>query len=341
MRNRVELANFPKPWKTHTDQLDLLIARGMIITDRERALDYLKRIGYYRLSGYWFVFRQRSEPVCLLDQQCRKPKKVRMERIVLDEFLANSTFQNAVDLYVFDKKLRLLMLDALERIEVALRAEVAHKLGQKDPFAYLKPELFHESFSVKLDKTSCVTAHHDWLGKHARLVGRSKEEFVRHNRQKYGLPLPIWVACEVWDFGALSTLFNGMHEVDQDDIAHRYGLSNGRVFATWLRSLNYLRNVCAHHSRLWNRNIVDQPRLPSAAEQAWVAPFLDDEHMRARCFMLLRITKHLLAVVNPRSSWPKRVKKHLLSFPNLLHLGLDLRSMGVSEDWATDWHDGQ
>lgn len=57
------------------------------------------------------------------------------------------------------------------------------------------------------------------------------------------------------------------------------------MFATWLRSLNYLRNVCAHHSRLWNRNIVDQPKLPSANELEWVKPFVDNEHMRARCFL--------------------------------------------------------
>lgn len=327
----------PKSWKNHADQLDQLIERGLIVTNRARALDYLERIGYYRLSGYWFAFRQRSEPVCVLDEHGRKLKKVRVERLVFDDFLANSTFQNAVELYVFDKRLRLLVLDALERIEVALRTEIAHRLGQLDPFAYLKPELFHESFSVRLGHASGVTQQHDWIGKHARLIARSKEEFVRHNRNKYGLPLPIWVACEVWDFGTLSTLFNGMREADQDAIASRYGLSNGRVFATWLRSLNYLRNVCAHHSRLWNRNIVDQPKLPSASELEWVKPFVDNEYMRARCFLLLQITRHVLTVVNPRSSWPERIKTHLLSFPDLSHLGLDLGGMGVSEDWEADW----
>ena len=128
-----------------------------------------------------------------------------------------------------------------------------------------------------------------------------------------------------------------MREADQDAIASRYGLSNGRVFATWLRSLNYLRNVCAHHSRLWNRNIVDQPKLPSASELEWVKPFVDNEYMRARCFLLLQITRHVLTVVNPRSSWPERIKTHLLSFPDLSHLGLDLGGMGVSEDWEADW----
>ncbi len=329
--------SYAKPWQSYADQLNQLIDRGMVVTDRDRALDYLKRIGYYRLSGYWFAFRERSAPLCLLDGQGRKPKKVREERIALDLFRAGTTFQNAVDLYVFDKQLRLLVMDALERIEVALRVDVSHTLGQLDRFAYLKPELFHDEFSVKLDKDSGVTRHHEWLGKHAQLIGRSKEEFVRHNRTKYGLPLAIWVACEVWDFGTLSTLFNGMRTTEQDAIASQYGISDGRVFATWLRSLNYLRNVCAHHSRLWNRNIVDQPRLPSSAELAWMTPFESDTHARARCFLLLRITRHLLGVINPRSSWPGRLKAHLHAFPDLSHLGLNLKGMGVPDGWEADW----
>lgn len=328
---------YTKPWKSYPDQLNQLIDRGLKVTDRARALACLDRIGYYRLSGYWFAFRERSQPLCLLDEQGRKPQKVREERIALDTFKDGATFQNAVDLYVFDKQLRLLAMDALERIEVALRVDIAHSLGRLDRFAYLKPELLHQEFSSKLDKDSGVTRHHEWLGKHAQLIGRSREEFVRHNRSKYGLPLAIWVACEVWDFGTLSTLFHGMREAEQDAIARQYGVSNGRVFATWLRSLNYLRNVCAHHSRLWNRNIVDQPKLPPAAEQAWVRFFESDAHARARCFLLLRITRHLLSVMHPRSGWPDRMKAHLLAFPDLSHLGLNVSGMGAPQGWESTW----
>ncbi|MCG5509015.1 Abi family protein [Ectothiorhodospira lacustris] len=329
--------SYHKPWKSYDDQLNQLIERGMLVTDRERALDYLERIGYYRLSGYWFACRERSGPLCLLDEHDRKTKRGRVERIALDSFRAGTTFQNAVDLYVFDKQLRLLVLDALERIEVALRVDVSHTLGKLDRFAYLKPELLHNEFSAKLDKDSGLTKHHNWLSKHAQLIGRSKEEFVRHNRAKYGLPLAIWVACEVWDFGTLSTLFDGMREAEQDMIASQYGVSNGRTFATWLRSLNYLRNICAHHSRLWNRNIVDQPKLPSATELQWVAPFEADAHARARCFLLLKIASHLLRVFNPKSSWSERMKAHLLAFPNLTHLELNLAGMGAPTGWEAEW----
>lgn len=329
--------SYSKPWTSYAEQLDQLIERGMRVEDRARALDYLERIGYYRLSGYWFAFRERSGPVVLLNEHGSKPKKLKVERIPLESFRTGSTFQNAVDLYVFDKQLRLLTMDALERIEIALRVDISHTLGKLDPFAYLDPALFHGDFSGKLDRDSGLSRHHEWLGKHAQLIGRSKEEFVRHNKNKYGLPLAIWVACEVWDFGTMSTLFGGMREAEQDAIARQYGVNNGRIFATWLRSLNYLRNVCAHHGRLWNRNIVEQPRLPSPAELPWVLAFENNQHARARCFLLLRMTCQLLRVINPRSSWPQRMKAHLQAFPALDHIGLNLASMGAPQDWETQW----
>jgi len=331
---------YSKPWQSYEEQLDLLISRGLAVTERSKALEYLQRIGYYRLSGYWYPFRERSGLLILLDEHGRKPaRKQRKEmRIALDDFRPGATFENAVKLYIFDKKLRLLVMDALERIEIALRVDISHTLGKLDPFAYLHPELFHESFSRELNNGRDVTQHHEWLSKHARLINDSKEEFVRHNKAKYGLPLAIWVACEVWDFATLSRLYAGMRVKEQDAISAKYSIHNGRIFATWLRSLNYLRTVCAHHSRLWNRNIVDQPKLPPATELPWVEPFEDSGHLRARCFLLLRIARHMLQVVNPNSSWPERMKTHLQeNFPDLDHLGLNLAGMGAPDVWEREW----
>ena len=330
---------YSKPWRSHDEQLNLLIERGMVVTDKRWALEQLDRIGYYRLSGYWHVLRERSGPLCLLDEHGKKSKRGPADTLALDAFRTGATFQHAVDLYVFDKRLRLLVLDALERIEVALRVDVSHTLGKLDPFAYLKPDLFHEKFSVALDKRKGVTAHHEWLTKHARLIEHSKEDFVKHNRAKYGYPLAIWVACEVWDFGTLSHLYGGMREFEQDAISLRYGVSNGRKFASWLRSLNYLRNVCAHHGRLWNRNIVDWPSLPPSGELEWLSAFENaslNEGPR-RCFLLLMILRHLMLMIYPHSTWPDRVKEHLQAFPGLSHLGLDLASMGAPQGWESYW----
>lgn len=322
---------YSKPWKDRLDQLKVLEDRGLEIGDRTKAAACLERIGYYRLSGYWYAFRERSGPCCIYKHGEKLPKVAKS--IVLDAFKKGASFQNAVDLYVFDKQLRMIAMDALERIEVAMRADISHTLGKSDTFAYLKPELFHPKFTQELHGKTGTSLHHDWLSKHAALINRSKEEFVTHNRSKYGLPLAIWVACEVWDFGTMSKLFDGMREEDQDQIAKKYGIKNGRIFATWLRSLNYLRNVCAHHCRLWNRNIVEQPKLPPSSEVPWAEQFRDYVHGQARCYLLLVMAAHLLSVINPSSTWRHRLSQHLGTFPDLAHLGLNLIGMGAINGW--------
>lgn len=330
---------YPKPWLSLEDQLAQLKARGMAVDDEVKARYYLDRVGYYRLSGYWFAFRERTGLCNVWSPGIRpKAKDAKVVRIVLDEFKPGARFEDAVKLYVFDKRLRLLVMDALERVEISLRVDLAHRLGERDPFAYLRPEQFHTTFAQEIDQKTGLTKHQDWLAKQAQLIGRSREEFIRHNRDKYGLPLAIWVACEVWDFGCMSRLYDGLTEADQDAIALAYGVRNGRIFATWLRSLNYLRNVCAHHGRLWNRNIVDQPRLPPQAELDWVAVYegQDNRHRLARPFLLLRMTQHLMQHINPTSSWGQRLRKLLLEeFPPVEHLGLNLAGMGAPDGWET------
>lgn len=325
---------YSKEWLSYNDQLQQLIGRGLSVTDENKALEYLERIGYYRLSGYWYAFRELTGPCCPLPPAKKYPRD-RGTKLALESFKEGVTFDQAVRLYVFDKKLRLLAMDALERIEIAFRVDIAHLLGERDQFAYLNPDLFYSGFSKEINQKSGITNHQFWLNKQAGLINRSKEEFTLHNKKKYGLPLPIWIACEVWDFGALSNLFAGMKEKDQDVIAKKYGLSNGRTLATWLRSLNFLRNVCAHHARLWNKNITDQPSLPSEAEAPWILPFKHDNHALARPFLLFCIAKHLINYINPSSTWWTRFYCLLDDdFPHdLQSLGLTLRGMGIVDDW--------
>ncbi|MEZ9155672.1 MULTISPECIES: Abi family protein [unclassified Vibrio] len=327
---------YDKPWHSCENMLVKLSERGLTITDENKAIAYLSRIGYYRLSGYWYAFREMSGTCCPVVKP--NGKKDGACRITLDQFVTGAKFEDAVNLYVFDKKLRLLALDALERIEIAFRVEIAHLLGNRDRFAYLDKEQFFPKFSKQINPKTGLTEHHDWLTKQAGLINRSREKFIEHNKKKHGLPLPIWIACEVWDFGALSLLYSGMKEEDQDVIAAKFGMSNGRVLAKWLRSLNYLRNVCAHHSRLWNRNIIDQPSLPSSNEIPWVSHFEGQgtERLRARPFMLFCIIKHLMDSINPNSTWWLRLTDLMMSeFPDMSHIGLDIKSMGVVDEWQT------
>ena len=316
------MPGYAKPWTSYAQQLELLQHRGMQVSDAVRALDYLERIGYYRLSGYWHDMRQ-----------WRKDSTGKRE--VLEPFKQGTRFQDVVELYVFDKRLRLLLLDALERIEIALRVDLSYRLGQKGAFAYQDASNFNDKFTQKKKKRTGLTDYEAWLSKNDSLINRSKEEFIQHNREKYGLPLAIWVTCEVWDFGCISVLFSGLPEPEQNEIAKSYGLpaDSGSVLASWLRSLNYARNVCAHHSRLWNRNVVDQPKLPKQGSIPALDPFHGLVKPGARAFLLLCICQHLMMQINPNSSWGQRVTDLLKSFPEMGHIGLTLRGMGLAPQW--------
>ena len=159
---------YNRPLMSFADQLQQLVDRGLEVTDSASAISYLDRIGYYRLGGYWYPFRQNGpEP----------------DLVKSDDFVAGTHFSDALNLYVFDKKLRLLVLDALERIEVAIRVDLAHILGQRDTFAYTDSQWFDGRFTRPRGRQG-KSDHDQWLERYDRLVSRSKETFIRHYKNK-------------------------------------------------------------------------------------------------------------------------------------------------------------
>ena len=306
-------------WISFEEQLQRLQARGLQVTRRDKALDYLARVGYYRLSGYWYPMRQ-------IDREAPKVKGVAVRR---DTFIPGSCFEDVVRLYVFDKKLRLLALDALERIEMAVRVDVAHRLGKRHPCGHERPECLHGNFAkrpISKGQDAGKTGHQVWLGKYRALLARSrKEPFVVHHAGRYEGTLPVWVAIEVWDFGLLSHLFAGMKHEDQQAIAVQYGAKDGQTFARWLRSLNFIRNVSAHHSRLWNINMLEW----SPEMRGW-----PDELNPGRMFFYFSLMQHLLGVICPNSTWGERVKRLLREeFPVPGNGAWSLADFGLFERW--------
>lgn len=311
---------YAKPYLSVAQQLQLISSRGMEITDLDKAARCLERIGYYRLSAYWYPFRK-TQRTFAVDGS--------VSVTVLDDYKDNTSFSSVLGIYVFDKKLRLLVLDALERVEVAIRTNIALHLGQLDKQAHRNPTLFDASF-LRPNRFGDV-AHTVWLEKFDAAYGRSKEEFVKHYKRKYVYAdFPIWMAVELWDFGMLSHFFAGMRRTDKDTVAGKYGL-NGRQLESWLRSLNVIRNICAHHSRLWNRTLVNQPSLPRNNSLPKLQHVADDTHSLTRLYAALSILKFMLDSINPSSSWGERIKEHFADFPDVQHLSL--RHAGFPEDW--------
>lgn len=308
-----------KPWKSYVDQLELLKSRGLLVDDEAKALNYLERIGYYRLSGYLYPFRE---------LEITQDDSGKLGYIRRDEFKENSHFKDAVKLYVFDKKLRLLAMDALERIELAVRVDIAHLLGELDVHAQENAGLFHGNFSKKEDDHG-ITKHQAWLEQHDALIHRARRvPFVEHYLDKYG-KLPIWVAIEIWDFGLMSKLFAGMKRNNQIPIANKYGAADVRVFVGWLRSLNFIRNISAHHSRLWNINILERASLLQDNDY-W------KQQNNARPFYYFCIMQKLLKIICPKSNWHGRFKELMDEFPAVENNAVSLNDFGLIENWK-EW----
>lgn len=301
----------PKPWLSIEQQLELMRSRGMHITSTARASSMLKEFGYYRLSGYSYVLRE-------VDPETG---------VRLNSFKAGTSFDYVIELYEFDKMLRLLMLDALERIEISFRASISYHLGQRDPLFYKNPDNFKTEFRT--------TQYPLWLKKQQEKIEQSKEDCIRHNTKKYGDNIPVWVVCQTWEFGQLTWLLGMLNYDEVESISQNYGFLGSKSFLTWLKCLKELRNICAHHSRLWNRVFSFCPNKPvkkdAHAPISWSAAF--EENEKQTLFFRVCGIIHFLKFIESESTWEERFKSALKKFPSAPELDVTLECMGFPEDW--------
>jgi abortive infection bacteriophage resistance protein len=292
----------------------------MIVSDDALARSYLNKIGYYRLSGYSYPYRKSSESGG--------------KRVVEDQFRDGTKFSEIVDLYVFDKRLRLLMMDVIERIEIALRVQVTLALGQRGPDAHRDKGALHPNFVNRLANANTTeTRHQEWLRRQDDAFLRSKEEFAKHFKNKYvAEDPPLWIAAELWDFGTLSMLYSGLRVQDQLAVASFFNVPTFQIMETWLRALNVARNICAHHSRLWNRASVVQPKWPSSSQCADLGHIAGNTAAQTRLYGLACICAELLKSINPTSKWRERFIDTAKAFPTSVIVSLD--SAGFPKEWG-------
>lgn len=297
----------------------------MEISDHAAAASCLERIGYYRLSGYWYPFRKFT---WRMDKAEKKPR-----RFVENSFQPGTSLQSVMDLYVYDKRLRLLFLDAIERVEVALRVDIALLLGARDPWAHRNPNHLHGRFWKRPDPKSGQNEFQKWLGKLDHAFDRSREEFALHFKRKYpGEQPPVWIAIELWDFGMLSVFLSGMKIADQQNLALKYGLPRPDLLTTWIRNMNHVRNICAHHSRLWNRSLADQIAPPKHGEIPLLNHLAHNQPAQSRLYATAATLQFLLRTIHPGSSWGARLKEHCMSFPTSAMVRLS--ESGFPQQWA-------
>ncbi|MDD2711079.1 MAG: Abi family protein [Verrucomicrobiae bacterium] len=290
--------NFSKSPKSHREQLDILKSRGLTVLDESFALHCLEHHNYYRLSAYRF------------------PLSVEKNS---DQFLPGTTFDQLWGLYCFDRQLRLLVMEAVKRLEVSVRSHWAYVLAHAHGIqAYENPQVFHNP-----------QRHHNALARLDEELERSEEVFVAHHRKKYGMNRPpIWAACEIMSFGLLSRFYENIRrDRDRKEIARAFGLFQENL-KSLLEHAVYVRNLCAHHARLWNRRFTVTVSLPSHQPAAAVASLHPKEDRLI--YNTLVLLAHIVDVVEPRNHWAHRLLALLRAqiFPVTRH-------MGFPDDWQS------
>ena len=307
--------NFTKPPLPLPEQLKKWLERGLVIPDAQRALHYLQFIGYYRFSAYTLPFQQSGHP----DKH----------------FKTGTSFEDILSLYVFDRELRLLVIDAIERIEVALRSSlVNHMCISHGAHWFLDPRHFRPSAAAS-GRSPVGFDHSKFLEQIKKELGISNnaltpprphnEVFINHYFLKYTSPAlpPAWMVFELLSFGTLSSVFANLKDVkDRTSIAKEFKIDE-QVMSAWLHSLAYVRNICAHHGRLWNRQLVIKPLI--ANRHGRFVPKND------RFYVIAVILWDLLRTIAPDTQWNQKVAILLGNYP-----AVDRASMGFPPNWTTE-----
>ena len=289
---------YNKPFISYQAQIDLLKLRGMKFANEKKALHLLENISYYRFSGYWYPL--------LADKQNHA-------------FKPNADFETAFNLYKFDREFRKLIISELEKIEVAIRSKMAYVLSTAHSAFWIENDVLFANPQI----------HQITLDKIQEELKRSDEEFIIAFKAKYSNHFPpSFILLEITSFGALSRLYSNLKQgKDKKEIAKSLGLPD-KVLESWLHSLVYIRNMCAHHTRLWNRQVGIKPLFPRHTYNDWINT---ENISNRRMYYILSMIIYLLNVVNPRHTFKRKLNKLFEKYPNV-----DKRAMGFPDNWYNE-----
>lgn len=281
-------------------QLEILKQRGLIFKDEDAALEYLHSISYFRLANYW--------------RQMENDKSTH-------QFYPNSYFEDIINIYLFDKKLRSLIFIAIQDIEVALRTRIIHFYSlEHGVFWFMDKNLFKDQ-----------QLHETCLANIQKEINRSNEEFLKEHFAKYDEPEfpPVWKVLEVVSFGTLSKLFYNIKDTSvKKKVAKSFHLPQYIYLESWIKSAVILRNACAHHSRLWNKRFPWKPQLPQKLPSTWL------KNVSVRPFKLYAQLCYLVYLeqsINPNSDFKNELKNLLLS-----HTKISFKAMGFPDNWQSE-----
>lgn len=292
---------YSKPAITVNAQLHQLKSRGMGITNHSEAKHYLRAVGYYRLEGYWWTMQ--SDPVN-------------------HQFRRGSQFEKVLERYNFDRELRLIAMNMIERVEVGVRTQLIYHLS-----------LAHGSHWFEDKQLAKHNGH--WkknLEKIRNEVTRSKEKFItEHFKIYHSDPRnpPAWKSLEVTSLGLLSKVYRNLNDrlAEKNEIAHNLGLPSHVSLVNWLHAISLLRNIIAHHCRLFERSLDVWPSLPKELSGPWMTT---RNISTKSVYANLCCMKYLLHKISPDSSFSERLYSLFERYPLVKH-----QEVGFPANWKT------
>lgn len=260
----------------------------------------MSNISFYRLRAYTYPYQDNNDP--------KHP------------FTSKISFEEIIQLYVFDRQLRLFILDSIEKIEVSVRTRMIYEFSMKhDSQWFCTDSLFKDA---------------DKLTKHLEEIqgelDRSKEDFIQHYNNKYDMSEypPSWMTLEVVSFGVLSKLYENTNNTcgTKRQLALNYGLKNEKVLENWLQRFSIIRNICAHHSRVWNKRLspIELPNKP-------LFEFPNMHNVLVyKLYAYLVCIKYILNIINPTNSFSERLRALFKKYPIA-----NPKEMGFPKNWES------
>ena len=286
-----------KIFKTIDEQIKILESRGLSIGNEEKAKKFLMRNNYYRVSGYSLTLRSH------------------------DIFYSSANFQNIIDIYEFDHKLRHILLKYIDIIEITVKSIYAHEFTRiHGPIGYRN------------------SLHFTDFREYSRIFAKSEnqkdrrhghEAFLKHYLDELHQDVPFWAYVELFTISDISCLFSISEETIKSAVAKKIGLPNSNgpeLLGKFMHSMTIIRNLCAHGSRIYNRLFEQKPSL-NKKEQKLLRVSADGTKDNAHLFGFILIMKKLLKPTD-FSSLIDEIKslKHTYPF-------VDMKYYGFCDDW--------
>ena len=295
--------NYSKPALAVADQIAQLQQRGLQVNDPQLAAHFLTQVSYYRLAGYWWPLQADK---------------------TLHTFRPGTTFEQVIALYNFDRELRLLVFDAIERIEIALRTMLIYEVSHEfDPWWFENHTLFKDQ--------SRFADHLIIIDKE---LANTREVFIQEHYAKYGTDTrrpPAWKTLELLSLGHMSKIYGNLDNTvrSADIIARKLKLPNQVYLRSWIQAITQIRNLCAHHSRLWNRLLPATYKLMSRPIGPWISiPPLNNH----KPYLTLCCLKYLLASVSPGNTFTTKLAALFQKYPTVRPAAI-----GIPNNWEQEY----